>query len=59
MAESSDAPLDFDLTAQIAALTKQAQENSNRLMALEEDNMMLRRENRILQERISAIEATP
>ena len=48
MAESSDAPLAVDLTAQVAALTAQAQVNSNRFMALEEDNMMLHCENRTL-----------
>ena len=59
MAESSDAPPAIDIAAQIAILTAQAQENSNRLMALEEENTTLRRENRTLQERLSAVEVTP
>ena len=59
MAESSDALLAIDFTDQIVALTVQAQENSNRLMALEEENTTLRRENRTLQERLSAVEVTP
>ena len=59
MAESSDAQPAVDLAAQIAVLTAQAQENSNRLMALEEENTTLSRENRALQERHVATEATP
>ena len=59
MAESSNAPPAVDIAAQIAILTAQAQENSNRLMALEEENMTLRRENHTLQERLSALEVTP
>ena len=59
MAESSDAPPAIDIAAQIAILTAQAQENSNRLMALEEENTILRRENRTLQECLSAVEVTP
>ncbi|KAL5560386.1 hypothetical protein UlMin_036597 [Ulmus minor] len=59
MAESSDAPPAIDIAAQIAVLTAQAQENSNRLMALEEENTTLRREKRTLQECLSAVEVTP
>ena len=59
MAESSDAPPAVDIAAHIAILTAQTQENSNRLMALEEENTTLRRENRTLQERLSAVEVTP
>ena len=59
MVESSDALPVIDIAAQIAILTVQAQENSNRLMALEEENTTIRRENRTLQERLSAIKATP
>ena len=59
MAESSDAPPVIDLVAQIAALTMQVQENSNRLMALEEENTTLRHENCMLQEHLSTVEATP
>ena len=59
MAESSDAPPAINIAAQIVVLTAQAQENSNRLMALEEENTTLRRENRTLQERLSAVDVTP
>ena len=59
MAESLDAPSAIDIAAHIAALTAQGQENSNQLMALEEENTTLRRENRMLQERLSAVEVTP
>ena len=58
MAESSDAPSTIDFTAQIATLTAQAQENSNRLKALEEENTTLCHENRTLQERLSVMEVT-
>ena len=58
MAESSDALPAVDIVAQITILTTQAQENSNRLMALEEENTTLRRENRTLQEHLSAVEVT-
>ena len=59
MVESSNAPPAIDFTAQIAALTTQAQENSNWLMALEEENTTLRRENRTLQKRLFTVEVTP
>ena len=63
MAESSDAPPAVNFVAQIASLTAQAQENSNRFMALEEENTTLHRENhrlyRMLQERLSVVEVTP
>ena len=59
MAEGSNAPSVVDIAAQIAVLTAQAQENSNRLMALEEENTTLRRENRMLQERLFVVEVTP
>ena len=59
MVESSDTLLAIDLAAQFAVLTAQAQDNSFRLMALEEENTTLHRENRSLQERLSAIEVTP
>ena len=59
MAESSNAPPVIDLAAQVAALTVKAKENSNRLLALEEENRTLRRVNHKVQEHLTAIEATP
>ena len=59
MTESSDAPPVVDLVAQIAALTAQVQENSNRFMTLEDENATLRRENRTLQECLAATKGTP
>ena len=59
MAESSDAPPVIDIAAQITILTVQAQENFNQLMALEEENMTLRHENRMLHERLFEVEVTP
>ncbi len=50
MAESSDTPTTVDLTAQ---------ENSNRFMALKEENATLHRENCTFQERFNAVEVTP
>ena len=49
MAENIDTPpYALDFTAQITALTAQVQENANRFLALEDENVTLRRENRIL-----------
>ena len=46
MAENTDTrPLAPDFTAQIAALTAQAQENANKFLDLEDENATLRREN--------------
>ena len=59
MAESLDAPPVVDLAAQIVALIAHAQENSNQLMVLEDENMTLRCENRTLQECLTAVEVTP
>ena len=60
MAENSDTPTSApDFAAQITALTAQVQENANKFMALENKNATLRRENRNLSERLSAVETTP
>ena len=60
MAENTDTPPTApDFAAQIAALTAQVQENANKFLALEDENATLRRENRILSERLSAVETTP
>ena len=49
MAENTDTlPSTPDFAAQIAALTAQVQENANRFLALKDENMTLRRENRNL-----------
>ena len=60
MAENSDTPPSVpDFAAQIAALTAQVQENASKFLALEDENATLRRENRNLSERLSAVETTP
>ena len=60
MAENTDTrPSVPDFTAQIAALTAQVRENANKFLALEDENATLRRENRNLSERLSAVETTP
>ena len=60
MAENTDTPPSVpDFAAQIAALTAQVQENANKFLALEDENATLRRENRNLIERLSAVETTP
>ncbi|KAL5546684.1 hypothetical protein UlMin_006371 [Ulmus minor] len=60
MAENTDTPPSVpDFAAQIAALTAQVQENANKFLALEDENATLRRENRNLSERLSAVETTP
>ena len=62
MAENLDTPLTIDLMAQIAVLTAQIQEISNKFMTLEVENATLRVEKRNLQEqvqRLAAIESTP
>ena len=59
MEKCSNDPLAIDFAAQIVALTAQAQENSNQLMALEEENTTLRRKNRTLQECLFAVDVTP
>ena len=46
MAENTDTPPStLDFVAQIATLTVQVQENTNRFLALEDENATLRREN--------------
>ena len=62
MAESLDIPPTIDFTSHIATLTAHVQENSNRFMTLEDENMALHLENRTLQEQnqwLSAMEFTP
>ena len=60
MAENMDTPPSVpEFAAQIAALTAQVQENANKFLALEDENATLRRENRNLSERLSAVETTP
>ena len=60
MAENTDTPPSApDFVAQITALTAQVQENANRFLALEDENVTLHRENRNLSERLSAMETTP
>ena len=59
MEKSSYAPPDIDLAAQVVALIVQAHESSNQFTALEEENAMLHRENRTLQERLIFVEAMP
>ena len=60
MAENTDTPPSTpDFVAQIVVLTAQVQENANRFLAFEDENMTLRHENRILSERISVMETTP
>ena len=60
MAENTDTPPSVpDFAAQISILTAQVQENANKFLALEDENVTLRRENRNLSERISAVETTP
>ena len=60
MAESSDTPPSaLDFVAQITVLIAQVQENTNRFLALEEDNVTLRCENLNLLERHSAVEISP
>ena len=60
MAENTDTPPSVpDFAAQIAALTAQVQENANKFLALEDENMTLRCENRNLSERHSAVETMP
>ena len=60
MAENTDTPPSVPyFAAQIVALTAQVQENANKFLALEDENATLRRENRNLFERLSAVETTP
>jgi len=60
MAENTDIPPSApDFAAQVAILTAQVQENANKFLALEDENATLRRENRNLSERLSAVETTP
>ena len=60
MAENSDTHLSTpDFAAKIAALTAQVQENVNKFLALKDENATLRRENRNLSERLSAVESNP
>ena len=60
MAENTDTlPFAPDFAAQIATLIAQVQVNANRFLALEDENATLRRENRNLSERLSAVETTP
>ena len=47
-----------DFAAQIATLTVQVQENTNKFLALEDENATLRCENHNLLERFSAVEIT-
>ena len=58
MVESSDTLSTPDLVTQIAALAFQVQENTNRFMALMDENKALRQENYNLLEHLSAIETT-
>ena len=51
MVENTDTPPSApDFTAQITALIAQVQENANMFLALEDENMTLRRENHNLSE---------
>ena len=60
MVKNTDIPPSVpDFVAQIAALTAQVQENANKFLPLENENTTLRRENRNLSERLSAVETTP
>ena len=52
LVESSYTPLTTNLTAQIATLNAQVQENSNHFMTLEDENADLRLKNRDLQEQV-------
>ena len=53
---ASSAP---DFAAQIAALTAQIQENTNKFLALEDENVTQCCENHNLSERLSTVETTP
>ena len=60
MVENSDTPPSVhDFVAKIVALIAQVQENVNKLLALEDENATLRRENHNLSERLSDVENTP
>ena len=60
MVENSDTPPSApDFATYIAAHTVQVQENANKFMALEDENVTLRCENRNLSKRISVVEPTP
>ena len=60
MSENTDTPPSAqDFATQIAALTAQVQENTNKFLALEEENTTLRCETHNLSERLSAVETTP
>ena len=60
MAENTDIPPSApDFAAQITVLTSQVQENTNKFLAVEDENATLRHENRNLSERLSAVETTP
>ena len=60
MAENTDTPPSApDFATQIAVLTAQVQENTNKFLALEDENATLRREIRNLSERLFAVETTP
>ena len=60
MVENTDtSSFSSDFTAKIAILTAQVQENTNKFLALEDENTTLRRENYNLSERLSAMETTP
>ena len=60
MVESLDTPPSTpDLVAQIDALTTQVQENANRFLALEHENVTLRHKNYNLLEYLSTVETTP
>ena len=60
MTENTDTPPSVpDFVAQISALTAQVQENASKFLALEDKNAILRRENRNLSERLSAVETMP
>ena len=59
MAENTDTPPSVpDFTAQIAALTAQVQENANKFLALEDENMTLRCKNHNLSKGIFTVETT-
>ena len=61
MVENADTSPTINFATQIAALIAQVQENSNRFMTLEDENMALRLENRTLQDQnqwLLAVEST-
>ena len=60
MAENTNTPPSaLNFAAQIVVLTTLVQENANKFLALEDENMTLRRENRNFSARLSTVKTTP